>query len=223
MTKPSPTVILDAPCAALRDAVEAFAPVFVFKPQTGFLTHPFKAAEELHRALAAENRKPPYVFAAASFGGFAALAYADRHPATLAGLVLVDASHPAQSSFALAAIPPDAPATPAVEAFKQHLRGFGPVWTGSCAAIAEIRGLGDIPLIVLAAGEPDMPAELNGETRGALTQGWHALQRRHAALSTRGELRIVPGAGHDLVRAAPAIVLAAIRDLVGSRAVSGAA
>jgi pimeloyl-ACP methyl ester carboxylesterase len=215
MTKHRPTVILDGPCAALRDAVAAFAPVFVFKPQEVFFSHPNKAAEELHRALAAKKAAPPYIFVAASFGGFAALAYANRYPATLAGLVLVDASHPKQSSSALAAIPADAPASPAVEAFKKHLKGFGPLWIESCTAIAEIRELGDIPLIVLAAGNPDMPAELKSETREALTRSWHALQRQHAALSTRGEMRIVPGAGHNLVQAAPGAIEAAIRELVG--------
>jgi pimeloyl-ACP methyl ester carboxylesterase len=159
---------------------------------------------------------PPYVYVAASFGGFAALAYAHRYPATLAGLVLVDASHPEQGPTALAAIPADEPQTPAVAAFKQHLQGFGPVWNEGCAAIARITDLGAVPLRVLAAGQPDLPAELGAATRGALIRGWHGLQRRHAALSSRGELRIVPGAGHDLVRLAPEAVLAAIRELAGA-------
>jgi pimeloyl-ACP methyl ester carboxylesterase len=214
MPQPPPTVILDEPSARLRDAVAAFAPVYVFKASRGFLSSPFLAAEELPGALAAAGMAPPYVFVAASFGGFAALAYASRWPATLAGLVLVDASHPEQGATALAAIPPDAPATPALAAFKQRLRGFGPVWTEGCAAIARITQLGDIPLVVLAAGQPDMPAELGAATGDALTRGWHELQRRHAALSSRGELRIVPGAGHDLVRLAPDAVLAAIRELL---------
>jgi len=214
MSKPRPTVILDEPCARLRDTVAAFAPVFVFKATRGFLSPPLQAAEELPGALAAAGMAPPYVFAAASFGGFAALAYAARHPETLAGLVLVDASHPEQSASALAAIPSSEPLTPAVAAFQQHLQGFGPLWTESCAAIAEIRDLGAVPLLVLAAGQPDMPGDLSASTREALTRGWHALQRKHAALSTRGELRIVPGAGHDLVRLAPDAVAAAIRELV---------
>lgn len=215
MSRPS-TVILDEPCAALREAVAAFVPVFVFKPSRGFLSPPVAAADELQATLAAAGIAPPYVFAAASFGGFAALAYADRFPGTLAGLVLVDASHPEQGPIALAAIPDSEPSTPAVLSFKQHLQGFGPVWTESCAAIAGIRGLGSMPLRVLAAGQPDMPAGLSAATRDALTCGWHALQRRHAALSTRGDLRIVPGAGHDIVCQAPDAIVAAIRELVGN-------
>jgi pimeloyl-ACP methyl ester carboxylesterase len=214
MKNHAPTVILDEPSSRLREAVAAFAPVFVFRPSRGFLSPPLLAAEELSGALAAAGVAPPYVYVGASFGGFTALAYAARHPETLAGLVLVDASHPRQSKTALGAIPSTEPPTPAVAAFKQHLQGFGPVWNESCEAIARITDLGAVPLLVLAAGQPDMPPELSAATREALTRSWHGLQLRHAALSSRRELRIVPGAGHDLVRLAPHSVLTAIRELV---------
>lgn len=213
MPKLMPTIILDEPCARLHEEVAAFAPVFVFKATRGFLSLPRPAAVELSGALAAAGLAPPYLFVAASFGGFAALAYAVRYPETLVGVVLVDASHADQSATALAAIPPETPETPKVVTFKQHLQGFGPVWTEACATMAEIQSIGDIPLIVLAAGCPDMPEELSNDTRMALTQGWHALQRKHAALSTRGEMRIVPDAGHDLVMFAPGTIIAAIREL----------
>jgi pimeloyl-ACP methyl ester carboxylesterase len=214
MSRQRPTVILDEPCARLHAAVAAFAPVFVFQASRGFLSPPLLAAEELPGVLAAAGVAPPYVYVAASFGGFAALAYAASHPETLAGLVLVDASHPRQSQTALGAIPPTEPQTPAIAAFRQHLQGFGPVWSEGCAAVARITDLGAVPLLVLAAGQPDMPAELSAATRDALTRGWHGLQLRHAVLSSRRELRIVPGAGHDLVRLAPDSVLAAIREFV---------
>lgn len=211
---PKPTIILDEPCAGLRDALGAIAPVFVFRRRNGFLTtHPVAAAQELIEALQAGNVAPPYIFVAASFGGFTALAFAASHPDTLAGLVLVDSSHPEQSAVALAAIPADAPATLAVESFKNYLHGFGSDWAASCAVIAEIRELGDLPMIVLAAGSPDMPAELSPATRAALTRGWHELQRRHAGRSTRGELRIVSGSGHNLVATAPEAIVTAVRDL----------
>ena len=210
-----PTIILDEPCAGLRDALGAIAPVFIFRRRNGFLTtHPVAAAQELLEALQAGNVAPPYVFVAASFGGFAALAFAASHPTKLVGLVLVDSSHPGQSTAALAAIPAGEPPVPAVERFKKHLEGFGPLWTESCQAIAQITDLGAVPLIVLAAGKPDMPAELSEGTKRALTQSWHALQQKHATLSTRGELRIVRGSGHNLVASAPEAIVAAVRDLV---------
>lgn len=210
-TRP-PTVILDEPCARLHDEVAAFAPVFVFKSTRGFFSSPQLAAEELAGELAAAGLAPPFLFVAASFGGYAALAYADRYADNLAGLVLVDASHPGQEAMALAAIPPDAVDTPAMVRFRTKLQGFGPVWIESCATIGKIEQLGDLPLIVLAAGKPDMPDEFPDDTRVALTRSWHALQRRHAALSTNGHVRIVPEAGHDLVKFAPEAVIAAITE-----------
>jgi pimeloyl-ACP methyl ester carboxylesterase len=213
MVKPGVTLILDEPCVALQPRLAALAPVFVFKRRAGFLaTRPVAAAEELHDALETGNVAPPYVFVAASFGGFAALAYAARYPATLAGLVLVDSSHPDQGVMALAAIPSEELAIPAVATFAQYLRGFGPVWDEGCAEIRRITSLGEVPLIALAAGSPDMPPGLSEETRRKLTHGWHELQRRHAALSTRGELRIVPGSGHNIVAAAPEAILAAVQE-----------
>ncbi len=211
---PPPTVILDESCAPLRDAVAEFAPVLVFKSARGFLSHPHLLVGDLLDELARAETVPPYVFTAASFGGFAALDYAHRYPARLAGLVLLDASHPDQGPAALAAIPPNEPLTPGLVAFRRLMEGFGPVWDESCAAIRRIDGLGDLPLRVLAAGQLDMPAGLSPATREALIQGWHGLQRRHAALSTRGTVQIIPGAGHDLVRQAPEAVVAAIRELV---------
>jgi pimeloyl-ACP methyl ester carboxylesterase len=215
LSKPGITLILDEPCAALHDRLAALAPVFVFKRRAGFLaTRPVAAAEELHEALETANVAPPYVFVAASFGGFAALAYADRYPATLAGLVLVDSSHPDQGVAALAAIPGDELAMPEVATFAQYLRGFGPVWDEGCAEIRRITRLGDVPLIALAAGSPDMPAGLSEDTRRKLTHGWHELQRGHAALSTRGKLQIVSKSGHNIVATASEAIIAAVQEIL---------
>jgi pimeloyl-ACP methyl ester carboxylesterase len=55
-------------------------------------------AEELHALLDAADEKGPYVLVGHSFGGLAARVFTGRYPAEVAGLVLVDASHPAQCS-----------------------------------------------------------------------------------------------------------------------------
>lgn len=216
--KPGGTVILDESCAGLREAIGGFAPVFVFKRRNGLLaTRADAAAEELQGALVANRVAAPHVLVAASFAGLTALAYAARWPANLAGLVLVDSSHPAQSAAVLAVIPDSEPCTLPVEGFRNYMLGFGPVWTESCRAVAGIASLGDVPLIVLAAGKPDLPPELSEGTRGALTQCWHDLQWRHAALSTRGQFRIVPETGHNLVAAAPEAIMDAVHEFLGHR------
>jgi pimeloyl-ACP methyl ester carboxylesterase len=54
------------------------------------------SAVELHALLGAAGIEPPYVLAGHSYGGLVVRMFADRYPDEVAGLVLVDASHPDQ-------------------------------------------------------------------------------------------------------------------------------
>jgi pimeloyl-ACP methyl ester carboxylesterase len=54
------------------------------------------SAAELHDLLGAAGIGPPYVLAGHSYGGLVVRMFADRYPDEVAGLVLVDASHPDQ-------------------------------------------------------------------------------------------------------------------------------
>jgi pimeloyl-ACP methyl ester carboxylesterase len=51
-------------------------------------------AEELHALLTAAHIDPPYVLAGHSLGGLIALFYTARHREHVAGLALIDSSHP---------------------------------------------------------------------------------------------------------------------------------
>jgi len=53
-------------------------------------------AEDLHALLRAAGEHPPYVFVGASVGGEYSRIYAARYPDEVAGMVLVDSSHPDQ-------------------------------------------------------------------------------------------------------------------------------
>jgi pimeloyl-ACP methyl ester carboxylesterase len=55
-----------------------------------------RMAEDLHAALAGAGERPPWVLVGHSMGGPYALAFTGRYGAEVAGLVLVDASHPDQ-------------------------------------------------------------------------------------------------------------------------------
>src|SRR5215467_2211928 len=55
--------------------------------------------KELHALLAASGEKGPYVLVAHSFGGYNVRVYADKYPADVAGLVLVDTSHEDQQQL----------------------------------------------------------------------------------------------------------------------------
>ena len=54
-------------------------------------------ASELHALLASASVGPPYILVGASVGGFPVRVYAARYPDDVAGVVLVDSSHPDQA------------------------------------------------------------------------------------------------------------------------------
>jgi pimeloyl-ACP methyl ester carboxylesterase len=55
-----------------------------------------QSARDLHAALAAAGIPGPYVIAGHSYGGLVARAFADLYPEEVAGMALIDASHPDQ-------------------------------------------------------------------------------------------------------------------------------
>jgi len=74
---------------------------------------------------------------------------------------------------------------------------------------------GDMPLIVLAAG--DRPKLRAGETQAhheAINRMWYVLFDELAALSSRGVNRVVPNTGHDIPLTQPAAVNSAILEVL---------
>ena len=55
-------------------------------------------AQELHELLRAAGVKPPYILVGHSMGGYDVRLYAHLYPTDVAGMVLVDASHPDQDN-----------------------------------------------------------------------------------------------------------------------------
>jgi pimeloyl-ACP methyl ester carboxylesterase len=78
------------------------------------------------------------------------------------------------------------------------------------------RAYGAMPVIVLTRGdyEKDMPPNFTAEDRAAMKSVWESLHAEMAALSTAGEQRHIPGAGHYIQRDNPEAVLTAIADVV---------
>ncbi len=74
----------------------------------------------------------------------------------------------------------------------------------SAAVRAGRQDYGDLPLVILTAGQTD-----------AAEPRWSALHRAIAARSTRGEQRTVAGASHNIMRDNPSAVAAAVETVAG--------
>lgn len=210
-----PTIVLDESCGVLAKAVSAFSPIFVFRRSGGFLVEPRLAAAELFEALRANNVAPPFILVGASYAAFTHLLFAFQWREQVAGVILVDPSHPKQAEVALPRLPPErAGSSRAVEDFRKLLRGFGPGWETGCQQVSLVGEIGSVRLTVLAAGAPEIPAELGVELKGILIRERHELLRGFCKLTTRGEIEIVEGVGHDITSAAPDVVLGSIRKMI---------
>ena len=211
-----PTVVLDQSCASLVEPVGKFAPVIVYERSGGFLEEPRLAAAEMHAQLAIRGSEAPYLLVGASYAAFTQLLFAFQWPQSVAGMILVDPSHPLQGKKALARLAASPiGASEAVEQFRALLAGFGPGWEQGCRQVAAVSSLGQLLLLVLAAGALEMPVELTSSLRAALMHERHELLLDYCRLTGRGEMKIVAGVGHDITRLAPDVVIEAIRQMIG--------
>jgi pimeloyl-ACP methyl ester carboxylesterase len=96
------------------------------------------------------------------------------------------------------------------------LAGEASILETIAAQAGEVTSLGERPLVVLTAGQiRDIPAEVPDEVVERMKQEiWPGLQREAAALSTRGEFRLVEDAGHYIHHDRPDVVVEAVREVV---------
>jgi pimeloyl-ACP methyl ester carboxylesterase len=177
---------------------------------------------DLHALLHVAHVPGPYVLAGHSNSGLFSVLYASSHPRQVAGLVLIDAVHPAYHRRQLALLKPLLP--PEVwEALRQEAMTPPPrlrdpegidIWTSERQARVALRRapLRPMPLVVLAHGRPEpSPPGWPGEEVERL---WQQLQRELAQLTPRGRLVVATESGHDIPHEQPELVLDAIRDVV---------
>jgi len=195
-----------------------------------------RAVRELRALLAAAGIRPPYLLVGHSYGGFTMRYFAARHAGEVAGVLLVEASHPRallgrgvadgrRNALLPVAAQADATDEPhaaaaaflnsrrkAVFAQMDELRHFA----DSARQVEAAGTLGELPLIVLAR-DPATGSD------GAREAAWQALQAELAKLSSAGELRIAGGSGHDVAVNGRAAVIAAVQDLAERAAAQRAA
>ena len=197
---------------------------------------PSVMAQELHTLLRTAGEKPPYILVGHSFGALNAIMFAHLFPEEVAGVVLVDGSHPdALEPFRLSnrifirtmqfTMPLGLPR------YRRWCGGAGPEtirgmslaiscrsrlygaihreWAEFPRTAAEIRAinnLGAVPLIVIAR-DPKVRGNSPEEIR------WNDLQHKYLGLSTNSEFVIAAGSGHNVPLADPTAVVDAVRKL----------
>ena len=89
--------------------------------------------------------------------------------------------------------------------------------------VAHRRSFGDLPLIVLTAGQPAKDPSLSEAQNQAWQTAWMQGHDAMAALSSRGQNRVVPGSGHFIQFEQPQAVIDAVDEVVGEARSRGGA
>jgi pimeloyl-ACP methyl ester carboxylesterase len=176
---------------------------------------------DLHALLRVAGVPGPYVVAGHSNTGLFTLLYASTHPRQVAGLVLIDAVHPAYHKRQLALVkpllPPEIWEALRLEAMAVPHRLIDPeqldIWTSERQTRVALRRspLRPMPLVVLTRGHPEpAPPWWPVEQTEAL---WLQLQRELAAM-VPGSRHVITQSGHNIQDEQPELVLDAIRDVV---------
>lgn len=174
-------------------------------PQTGLAV-----IATLRQLLQAKELKPPYILVGHSIGGVYANLYARKHPQEVAGVVLVDATHPDQverwrghtgivQRFTWSTMQALSSKNAGIKFFDENAR-----------EIKEAGPFPDIPLTVITAGIAP-PTLL---TSSEVTEIHRSNQRELTALSPQGKQIIAEKSGHLIPMDQPELVIQAIDDLV---------
>jgi pimeloyl-ACP methyl ester carboxylesterase len=181
-------------------------------------------ARDLHTLLAAAKVPGPYIFVGHSMGGINARVYAGKYPKEVAGMVLVESTHPEQFSKMMAALPAEAANEP--EAYKKVRKDLisestDPSWNpermdvgASVIQARAVTTLGDMPLVVLARSPKAY--DQNPIMRNFLEPVWQELQRDLSRLSSQGTLKVAAKAGHFIPVDEPQLVIDAIRQVINA-------
>jgi pimeloyl-ACP methyl ester carboxylesterase len=175
---------------------------------------------DLHTLLRVAHVPGPYVLAGHSNGGLFTLLYASTYPRQVAGLVLIDAVHPATIKRRLAMLKPILPPEEWQAARQRMLtllsRLLDPeqvdMWSSERQTRRALRRspIRPLPLVVITHGHPD-PDTPYVELEEPF---WQQLQRELARLVPGARLVVATNSGHDIQHDQPELVLDAICDVV---------
>jgi pimeloyl-ACP methyl ester carboxylesterase len=168
---------------------------------------------ELHTLVAKAGITAPFVLVGHSIGGLYARFYAADYPADVAGMVLVDATPDGAPLWALME-------KEAVERFDDPRNREGITYDVLRAGLKRFEGqdrsLGARPLVVLTAGNEDYPPEVSAERAAQITRVETELQAALPRLSSNGVQVVAVKSHHFIQEDAPALVIAAAREVVNA-------
>lgn len=187
-----------------------------------------QVAKDLHALVRGANIPPPYVLAGQSFGGMNVRMFAHLYPESVAGMVLIDSSHPDQYVELAKVLPEPSPQ----DKNYQLLKGWreGPdlsktrEWIDLNANAELIRGtgsIGDKPLVVLTQSPQWNDPFAPDDVEPLIDAVGQRLQAGLVDLSTRGKLVVASKAGHNIQADEPQLVIDAILDVVSQARAAG--
>lgn len=180
-------------------------------------------AADLHTLLDNAGIDGPYILVGHSLGGWHVRVFAEQYPEEVAGLLLVDASHPDQLGALLPVLP--APTEGEARSITQardqwsdpnsmmnNVEHFD--FVASAEQVRNTGPYGALPLMVLTR-DPDvetgtLPSAIHNEVERI----WQVLQADLATLSEDSTHVIVDGAGHGIQHDKPQAVVDAILALI---------
>lgn len=196
-------------------------------------------AKELYQLLRSAAEPGPYLLVGHSLGGYSVQLFARYYPDDVAGLVLVDASHPQQiDRFAAppvrvniaprgrllflmpVSVPDNMPAEVRGQAGRllthnariattRELQGF----RLSAQQLAQATALPEVPLVVITRGVQKWPQDERGNRMEAL---WQQLQAELARASRLGAQVIARRSGHHVHLDQPDLVSDVIRSVIAA-------
>jgi pimeloyl-ACP methyl ester carboxylesterase len=173
---------------------------------------------DLERLLDRAEIKPPYVLVGHSYGGLLVRMFAAMHRDDVAGVVLLDSSHPDDAARSLAALPRDRPLTELRRALRLPRVDHGVAVRASFALARKVESIDGVRLVVVTAGQTiDPDHTLPPDIRRRLEATRRSLQDDLARLSTDSVHVIALKSDHfvqSFLTGQPDLVVHAVRTVV---------